>query len=124
MEYNDYVILFKSVARNLAQPYIAEYESPYIKSAHIIIDSTLIPALAPSVTPYIQGYDQTSGKWYDILIGLPIVAVSVRILKVHPNIENVNGVSVNDILPRKWRLLMDHADTNSITYSVGANLRS
>lgn len=88
---------------------------------HLIIDVTAISA-TPSVVPKIQGKDPVSGKYYDLLTGVAITAVGITVLKLFPSATAAANVTVNDTLPRTWRVIMTHADADSITYSVGANM--
>ena len=89
------------------------------RGVHVIIDVTVDPALA-SVVPKIQGYDPTSGKYYDLLVGVAITAVGTTVLKVYPGIAAAANVAASDVVPPVWRVRMEHADADSITYSVSA----
>jgi hypothetical protein len=91
------------------------------KGAHFIIDVTAITD-TPSVVVTIQGKDSVSGEYYDILESVAITATGTTILKVYPGIGAVANGSASDILPRTYRVSITHADADSITYSVGANL--
>ena len=88
---------------------------------HIVIDVTSITA-TPSVTPTIQGRDDVSGVFYDLLVGVAITATGTTVLKVYPGITASANVSASDLLPANWRVRMVHADADSITYSVGATV--
>jgi hypothetical protein len=91
------------------------------RGAHVIIDVTAISA-TPSVVPHIQGFDPLSGKYYDLLIGIPILETGTTVLKLYPGIVASPNVAASDILPRHWRLRMVHANTDSITYSAAAQV--
>ena len=91
----------------------------YSKCIHVVIDVTVDPAAA-SIVPKIQGKDEVSGKWYDILEGVAITATGTTVLKVGPGIAASANVAASDMLPPIWRVRMEHADTDSITYSIGA----
>lgn len=91
------------------------------RGVHIYIKTTAA-SLTPSVVPTVEGYDETSQSWYVLLTGAAITGVGAVTLKVYPGITTSTNVAVSDVLPRKWRLNMTHADTDSITYSAGANL--
>ena len=88
---------------------------------HVIIDVTVDPASA-SITPTIQGKDTVSGKYYTLLVGPAIAATGTTILKVYPGLTAVTNLVASDIVPSKFRILMTHADVDSITYSVGVSL--
>ena len=89
------------------------------RGVHVIIDVTAISA-TPSVVPKIQGYDPLSGKYYDVLVGVAITATGTTVLKVYPGIVASANVAASDVVPPVWRVRMEHADADSITYSVGA----
>ena len=123
MKHNYYREIFPSTARAVAQAYSQEIEDPYACGIHVIIDVTSVTA-TPSVVPTIDGYDFLSGNWYNLLTGIAITATGTTVLKIAPYITAVANGAAKDILPRKWRVVMTHADTDSITYSVGANVRA
>lgn len=91
------------------------------KGCHVIIDVTAISA-TPSVVPTIQGKDSVSGKYYTLLVGAAITATGTTVLKVYPGLVVAANLAANDIVPSKFRILMTHADADSITYSVGVSL--
>jgi len=117
---NEYIELLASLARtaNVDTPDQTNFGH---KGLHLIIDVTAI-SLTPSVVPTIQGKDPLSGKYYDILVGVAITATGTTVLKVYPGVTASANVAASDVLPLIWRLHMEHADTDSITYSVAANL--
>ncbi|KKN68670.1 hypothetical protein LCGC14_0448610 [marine sediment metagenome] len=115
---NKDITLLASAART-AETESDEQTNTRGKGLHVIIDVTVDPATA-SITPKIQGKDPASGKWYDILVGIAITATGMTVLKVYPGIVAVANAAASDILPAHWRFQMAVADTDSMTYSVGA----
>ena len=99
----------------------ADQENHHGRGLHVIIDVTSVTS-TPSVVPKIQGKDAVSGKWYDLLVGVAITATGTTVLKVYPGINASANASASDILPTIWRVRMEHADADSITYSVGATV--
>ena len=91
------------------------------RGCHVIIDVTAISA-SPSVVPTIQGKDAVSGEYYELLTGTAITGTGTTVLKVYPGLTPAANTVINDIVPSKFRILMTHDDTDSITYSVGVNL--
>ena len=87
----------------------------------VTIDCTVDPAAA-SVVFTIQGKDAESGKYYTILASAAVAGVETRVLRVYPGLTAAGNLTVSDVLPRTWRVIATHADTDSITYSVGASL--
>jgi len=92
------------------------------RGAHIIVNVSAIGGAAPSITPKIQGKDPVSGNYYDILVGSAISTTGINVIKVYPGIANSPNAAANDILPRTWRVSVVHANADSITYSVAANI--
>lgn len=91
------------------------------KGGHFIIDVTAISA-TPSITVTLQGKAVTSSKYYDLLTSEAITAVGTYVLKLYPGINSIPNNAASDILPRTYRVAVTHADSDSITYSIEANL--
>ena len=117
---NTNLVLLSSAARTAATTSTDITNTDY-RGCHIIIDVTVDPASA-SITPTIQGLDSVSGKYYTLLVGSAITAVGTTVLRIYPGLVASANVTVNDILPNKFRVSMAVADTDSITYSVSATL--
>lgn len=97
-----------------------EIEDRHAEGIHVIINVTLDAALA-SVVPTIDGFDPLSETWYNILTASAVTAVGTTVLRVHPDLVAVANLTANDFLPRKYRVVMTHADADAITYSIGIN---
>lgn len=87
----------------------------------VFIDVTAIAA-TPSVVFKVQGKDPASGKYFDVIVSAAVVAVSTVVLRIHPALTAVANLTVNDMLPKTFRIRAEHADADSITYSVGVIL--
>lgn len=90
----------------------------------VVVNVTAVAA-SPSVVVRVQGKEPVSGNYYNLLDGTPITDVSgvgMYVFKVTPGIGQVAGGAAADRLPKTWRVLMDHGDADSITYSVSAVL--
>lgn len=111
--------LLASAARTTTQTLDAESNAKY-RGLHLVIDVTSITS-TPVITPKIQGQAPT-GVWYDILIGSAITATGTTALKVYPGITPVANGAAADVLPSVWRVVLTASDSDSATYSVGANL--
>lgn len=99
----------------------ADFTNYNARGAHFIVDVTAITA-TPSITVTIQGKDPVSSKYYDLLVSNAITATGTTVLKVYPGIGQIANGAASDILPRTYRVSVAHADADSITYSIGANL--
>ena len=97
---------------------------PNALGVHVIVDVTA-SAATPSVVVTIEGQDPASGKWYALLTSAAFTgSTETRVLKVYPGITVAANLSAADVLPASWRVVLTHADADSITYSVGANIIS
>lgn len=90
------------------------------QGAHIIIDVTATAGTV-ALTPSIQGKDELSGKWYDLLVGKAIIAVGTSVIKIHPGLPGTKNISADDGLPLTWRCVVTVGNADSTTYSVGVN---
>lgn len=115
-----YVTLFGSGARTATANGDDQKNFNYC-GAHIIIDVTAASD-TPSVVFTVQGKDPVGGKYYTILASAAITGIGTTVLRVFPDATASANVAANDYLPLTWRVIATHADTDSITYSVGANL--
>ena len=114
-------VLFPSAARAVAQAYTSgDQNGENIDFIHVIIDITAVTA-TPAITVKIQGKDPASGKYYDILVSTALAVVATTVLKVGPGLPVAANLSANDIVPSTWRVIATHGDTDSATYSIGAN---
>ena len=94
----------------------------FYKGAHFVINVTSITA-TPSVVPVIQARDDfATSTYYEVLRGTAITTTGINVLKVFPGITPVPNLSANDILPVEYRLRMEHADADAITYTAYASL--
>jgi len=87
----------------------------------VIIDVTAL-SLTPSVQPALQAQDPVSTKWYDLVASIAaITATGTTVLSFGENSPVVANLSNQGFIPDTIRLTLTHADTDSITYSVGLN---
>ena len=99
----------------------ADLSNKRYRGAHIIIDVTAA-TLTPSVVFTVQGKDLASGKYYDILDSAAITGVGTTVLTIFPAATGAANLTENNILPETFRIHAEHADADSITYSVGVNM--
>lgn len=117
---NRSVTLLASAARTASNNTADQSNNSY-RGLHVIIDVTAVSA-TPSVVATIQGKDEVSGVYYDLLVATAITATGTTVLKVYPGIAAAAGGAASDVLPSTWRVKLTHADSDSITYSVAAQL--
>lgn len=102
------------------KPALFSRSLPLFRGIHLVIDVSAI-VTAPSVVPTLQGKDDISGLYYTLGTGAAVIAVGTTAVQFYPSLTT-GGNLIDGVLPRVWRLFMDHANANSITYSVGAVL--
>lgn len=109
--------LLESAARTATVNY--EQDGGDYETLTAIAVVTLDPASAALVF-HIEGYDVASASWVTLLSSASVAGVGTTILQVGPDVPTVTNVSRTMPLPRRWRLRVAVADTDSMTYSVGA----
>ena len=120
---NTQITLLASVARAAAESFPStdiDNTEDY-QSAIIVIDVTAVTA-TPSVVFTVQGKDLLSGKYYTLLASVAITATGTTILHIGDGTADDDNIAVGTRLPRVWRIDAVHGDTDSITYSIGADL--
>lgn len=90
------------------------------RGIHVILDMTVVGT--GSVTLTINGKDQTSGKYYALLVGAAVITNVTNIYRVYPGLVAVNNATANDLLPRVFQLVVTANNANAATYSVGFSL--
>ena len=117
---NNSQVLKKSEAR-IATPTPSLMEKVNLRNFHLIIDVTAATA-TPSVQVAIEGLDPASGDFYELLPAIAaITATGTTVLKLGESIVAAAGLAADDFIPETIRISYTHADTDSITYSVGMN---
>jgi len=92
-----------------------------VTNIDIIVDVTAT-ADTPSLTVAIQAKDPASGELYDLLAGIAaITTTSTVIYQIGKDVVDAAGLAANTSIPDEVVLKFTHADTDSITYSVGMN---
>ncbi len=91
------------------------------RGMHAILNVTSITG-SPSITFRLQGKDETLNVYYDLLVSSAIATPGVNVFKLYPGIAPIANNAASDILPRIWRIQIEHANSDSITYGVSANL--
>jgi len=100
-----------------------DFANPSAKGGHFVIDITAV-GVDPRIEVIIQGKDIISGNYYDILVSPKYSVVGTNIIRVYPGLNSMPNISVNDILPRIFRVQVVHTTGISITYSVSVALSS
>lgn len=114
--------LYTGASRTATPAFVAQDDgnNPRI-GGHFVINVSA--AAAPSVVATIDGFDPLSATWYNLLTSVAIVATGLTVMKIYPGLAAAANVSVSDMLPPIWRLVMTHGNANAVTYTVAALLR-
>lgn len=91
------------------------------KYGRLIIDATAA-ADTPSVVVTIKAVDKVSAVESTVLASAAITGVGTTILKVGPGLTAAANLVANDVLPPEIEIEAVHADTDSITYSIGLEI--
>jgi hypothetical protein len=117
---NREVTVFASAAYTASQN-SADLSNPYARGVIVTIDVTAFAA-TPSVVFTIKGKSALGSDYNTILASAAITGTGQTVLRVYPGLTAAANVAANDIVPCTWRIEAVHADADSITYSVSANL--
>jgi hypothetical protein len=121
MSVNQLVEIAASAARTATENFDTAVENLDFTGIIVIIVSTA-HASTPSVVFTLQGYDEESATWYDILASAAVTGEATTKLTIGPGVSAVANVSTGHVLPRRWRVRAVAGDSDSITYSIGGEL--
>jgi hypothetical protein len=119
---NHYLAVFASAVRD-ANENSPDLQNLNCRGVAVAVDITAESG-THAVVVKIQGKDEVSGKYYDILTSASLDATGTTVLRVYPGIAAASNVSASDILPRVWRVTLTHTKnaSSTMTMSVGACL--
>ena len=109
-------------ADRTAAPTLVDLDNYSAKGVVVFINVSAVGAPGGTVTVTVQGKDQISGNYFTILASVGLGGVAFTKLTVDPTMAASANSIAKFIIPRKWRILVEHTDTNHITYSIGASL--
>lgn len=72
-----------------------------------------------SITLSVDGKDPVSGKYYNIITGNPETTTVTRVYRIHIGLTASANATVNDALPKTFRVVVTHNNSNAIVYSLG-----
>lgn len=92
-------------------------------AAAFVIDITAITGTTPTATFLVEGKDPVSGKYYTIIQSAALNATGTTVLRVFPGATAAANLSVNDMLPKTFRVTCTIAGTTpAVTATVGVLL--
>ncbi len=94
-------------------------ESKGRRGCTVHVDVTLDPDIV-SIVAKLQALDQGTGVWADIpgAVTAAIAATGHSDFTVYPGIGETANVSVSDIMPAQFRVVVTHTGGTTMTYSV------
>lgn len=113
--------VYPSMPRTVS-PNTMEYQNLMQATGVAVVVNVTATAATPSITAKILGVDTLADVTWEILSSAAIVGTGTTVLRVRPGITPATNAAVADVLPPSMRIEVDHADTDSITYSVTAHL--
>lgn len=116
---NREVALLSSAARTATEA-SADQDNQHWRGVIIVVDVTAA-ADTPSVVVTIQGKSSLGTDYYTVLASAAITGTGQTVLRVYPGLVAAANLTVNDVLPRIWRVSVAHGDADSITYSISGN---
>jgi len=91
------------------------------KGVRVHINVTAADA-TPSVVFKIQGKDNLTGDYFDMLASAAVTATGDTYLRVSPGIAVTANQTANEQLPSWWRVVATHADADALTYEITADM--
>jgi hypothetical protein len=113
--------VFSHTARTASEN-SATFYTPGARGVDLHIRSTAL-TLTPSVVFTVKGYNATRAEYYTILASAAVTTNSADVvLRIGPGLTAAANTVANFGLPDEWRVEAVAADTDSLTYSIHANL--
>ena len=120
---NDSLQVFESKARvTPASGTITslDLDNPYYLGVDLVLDATA-SGTGGGLTLYVDGKDNTSGKYYNLIQSTTLIGNGTIVVKIWPGLTAVTNQVANDHLPRTWRVRIIHGNSDPMTYSVGGS---
>lgn len=117
--------ILPSAARALAQAYTSDAQPNHQATGMILTVAISAVTATPALTPKIQYSPDGGTTWIDYcVVTTPLAAAANSSYLIYPGIlASADGAmteSFNLPLPRLWRAVVTHGDTDSATYAVYA----
>ena len=97
-----------------------DLDNPAGSATAFVVDITAITGTTPSATFLVEGKDPVSGKYYTILASAALTAAGTTVLRVFPGATAAANASVNDFIPKTFRVTCTIAGTTpAVTATVG-----
>lgn len=87
----------------------------------VTIDATAAAA-TPSVVFTILGVDPVSAKTWTVLASAAVTGIATTVLRVSPHLTGSTNLIAKDVIPAYFTITAVHADSDSLTYSLGVQV--
>jgi hypothetical protein len=96
-----------------------DLDNAYAAGVHLVLNITASGVNGSNVSFIVEGKAEHSETYYTILQSAALTLNGPTVIKIYPGLAASANVSVNDHLPRIWRVRADHSSsTDAINYSV------
>lgn len=93
------------------------------RGVQVVVDITAITGTSPTLTVKLQGKDNASGKYYDLLTSAALAATGTTLLTLYPGAPSTANVSSPQVLPATWRVIGTVGGTGpAVTATIGASV--
>jgi hypothetical protein len=87
-----------------------------------IVVTNLTDVAAGNVTVKVQGKDEASGVYYDLLDSAALTGNGTTVMTVYPGATVTANVSADSPLPATWRVQAIVSSNGNVTGTVGASV--
>jgi len=86
-----------------------------------VVDITALSGTSPTLTVTIQGKDNASGKYYDILVGATLSATGTTVMRIYPGIIQTNTNAIASFVVPEWYRIkyVIGGTTPAVTATIG-----
>lgn len=105
-----------SAARTTAQTGTAQEAIGYT-GVRCVLDVTANLS-AVTFTQKIQGYNDVSGNYFDVLSSTAANGTSAYEITIHPGTATTSNISNGEVLPEQWRYTVSPSAASTATYSA------
>ena len=85
------------------------------KGGHFLLNVTAVTGAA-SIVMVVEGKLEDDGLYYEVARSSAFTTTGIKVVKIYPGILTLAGAAFSDILPHYFRMRVEHANGDSITY--------
>jgi hypothetical protein len=88
-----------------------DQENTSCRGGHFVAKITSLTGTDPTATFTVQGKDPVGGGYYTIIASAAQTGAGTVVMKVYPGLTAAANLTVSDILPRVWRVIVTAGGT-------------